>query len=281
MARINPKLLAALQKKLKTGPRNIYHLIEQKTADTFLPRHLAAVALAGEHGVNISKYASPEDLAAIRGAGSSGGTKTNQTDSPVTVSLPPQKAVRANRKKKSGTSSASARRRGTSVFVVHGRNDALRQAVFRFLRAIGLQPIEWRKAISLAKKPSPYVGEILDAAFREAAAVVVLLTPDDEAKLKPELVKPHDPPFERHLTGQARPNVLFEAGMALGRNPDSTVLVQIGDIRPFSDIGGRHVVRLSNSVEARLEFITKLANAGCNVDASGTDWHAEGDFQMR
>ena len=167
---------------------------------------------------------------------------------------------------------------GTSVFVVHGRNEKLRKSLFGFLRAIGLQPIEWRRAIELTHKPNPYVGEILDAAFREAAAVVVLLSPDDEAKLKADFIKTNDPASEKRLTGQARANVLFEAGMAMGRNPASTVLVQVGEIRPFSDIGGRHVVRLSNSAEARSEFATKLANAGCNVNTSGTDWLAEGDF---
>jgi predicted nucleotide-binding protein len=122
------------------------------------------------------------------------------------------------------------------------------------------------------------VGEILDAAFRKAAAVVVLLSPDDEAKLKAEFIKSNDSAYEKRLTGQARANVLFEAGMAMGRNPASTVLVQVGEIRPFSDIGGRHVVHLSNSAETRSEFATKLANAGCNVNTSGTDWLSEGDF---
>jgi len=108
----------------------------------------------------------------------------------------------------------------------------------------------------------------------------VLLSPDDEAKLKAEFLKTNDPAYEKRLTGQARANVLFEAGMAMGRNPDSTVLVQVGDIRPFSDIGGRHVVHLSNAPTARSEFATKLANAGCNVDTSGTDWLSEGDFAV-
>lgn len=168
-----------------------------------------------------------------------------------------------------------------SVFVVHGRNEAMRRAFFSFLRAIGLQPIAWRRAIELTRKLNPYVGEILDAAFREAVAVIVLLTPDDEAKLRDEFLKPNDQKYEKKLTGQARPNVLFEAGMAMGRNPDSVVLVQVGDIRPFSYIGGRHVVRLSNGAESRQELITKLANAGCNVDASsGSDWLKEGDFHI-
>ncbi len=172
-------------------------------------------------------------------------------------------------------------RRGNSVFVVHGRDEQLRRSFFGLLRSVGLNPIEWRKAIALTRKASPYVSEILDAAFREAVAVVVLLSPDDEARLRKEFLKPADGAYERDLTGQARPNVLFEAGMAFGRNPDSTILVQVGEVRPFSDVGGRHVLNLSNSTESRQELITKLANAGCNVDASGTDWHTEGDFSAR
>ena len=75
-------------------------------------------------------------------------------------------------------------------------------------------------------------------------AVVVLLTADDEALLRRRFRKAKEPIHEINLTGQARANVLFEAGMALGRKPESTVLVQIGEVRPFSDIAGRHIVHL-------------------------------------
>jgi len=64
-------------------------------------------------------------------------------------------------------------------------------------------------------------------------AVVVLFSPDDEAKLRAEFLKATDGPDERTLTGQPRPNVLFEAGMAFGSKPDNTVSVQLGEMRPF------------------------------------------------
>lgn len=276
MTKIDRALLAALERKLGTTKSNIYRLKEEKTRSSFLPRNLAAIALAAERGVNIAKFASHEELDRIRNANNSNhGIALPATFAAVGTRLPT--AQRKKRQTKQ-TSSADSKRRGNSVFVVHGRNETLRRAFFGFLRAVGLQPIEWRKAIELTRKPSPYVGEILDAVFREAVAVIVLLTPDDEAKLKDEFLKSHNLKFEKKLTGQARPNVLFEAGMAMGRNPDSVVLVQIGDMRPFSDIGGRHVVRLSNGAESRQELITKLANAGCNVDASGSDRLREGDF---
>jgi len=126
--------------------------------------------------------------------------------------------------------------------------------------------------------PFPYIGDVLDQVFGMAQAVVVMLTPDDEARLQSQFIRTGDPPYERVLTGQARPNVLFEAGMAMGRDPRRTVLVELGSLRPFSDIGGRHVVRLDNSTERRQEFAARLQNAGCNVNLVGTAWHRVGNL---
>lgn len=165
-----------------------------------------------------------------------------------------------------------------NVFVVHGRNLEARNSVFRFLRAIGLAPREWSELVQDTGKGSPYIGDVLDVAFSQAQAVVVLMTPDDVAELREPFRSPHDPPYESRPTGQARPNVLFEAGMAMGRNPDRTVIVELGTVRPFSDIAGRHTVRLSNDSAARQELAQRLETAGCAVDLSGRDWHTEGDF---
>jgi hypothetical protein len=43
-------------------------MIEQKVAETRLDRHLAAIVLASENGINIAKYATSDELAMIRGA---------------------------------------------------------------------------------------------------------------------------------------------------------------------------------------------------------------------
>jgi hypothetical protein len=51
------------------------------------------------------------------------------------------------------------------VFVVHGRNERLRQELFNFLRAIGLKPLEWSQAVASTGKSAPYIGEVLEAAF--------------------------------------------------------------------------------------------------------------------
>ena len=164
------------------------------------------------------------------------------------------------------------------VFVVHGRNEKARVALFDFLRSISLHPVEWSEAVQATGKASPYIGDILNAAFSRAHAVVVLLTPDDEARLREPWQGENEPPHEVELSGQARPNVLFEAGMAMGRDEDRTVLVEIGYIRPFSDIAGRHTVRLDNTSPRRQELANRLKAAGCPANLNGTDWHSDGDF---
>ena len=169
----------------------------------------------------------------------------------------------------------------SKVFVIHGRNEAMRRALFDFLRAIDLKPIEWSVAVALTGKPSPYVGEILDAAMGHAQAIIVLFTGDDQARLKDEFLWVNDPAYERKTTPQSRPNVIFEAGLALGKYPERTILVQVGNLRPLSDIAGRHFVRLRNSSKSRQELAQRLKLAGCDVDLSGTDWHDAGSFPAK
>jgi hypothetical protein len=164
------------------------------------------------------------------------------------------------------------------VFVVHGRNEQLRGAVFAFLRALGLQPMEWSQLLHSTGTATPFVGEVLDTGFSSAQAVVVVLNGDDMAYLRESFWGRSEPDYERQPSPQPRPNVLFEAGMAFGRYPSQTILVQVGNIRPFTDIAGRHVVRLSNSADDRNAFAQRLRTCGCEVDTSGRDWLSTGDF---
>ncbi len=164
---------------------------------------------------------------------------------------------------------------------MHGRDTQVRDALFSFLRSIGLHPIEWAEAVAATGLPAPYVGQILDTAFSMAQAVVVLMTPDDEARLREPFRAKGDPPHETNLTPQARANVLFEAGMAMGLSPERTVLVELGTLRPYSDIGGRHVIRLNDTTERRQDLAYRLKSAGCPIDLAGTQWHRTGDFTVR
>ncbi len=167
-----------------------------------------------------------------------------------------------------------------SIFVVHGRNAPLRDAMFSFLRAVDLKPLEWEEAKSLVEEPNPYIGTILEQAFAKVSAILVLFSPDDEAKLRDGLISDSDEDYEKHLTPQARPNVLFEAGMAFGFNPQKTILVEIGKLRPFSDIYGRHTVRLDNTSEKKMHLIDALRKAGLKPVIEGRSAYLRVNFTL-
>jgi hypothetical protein len=59
------------------------------------------------------------------------------------------------------------------------------------------------------------------------------------------------------------------------------VIVQVGNVKPFSDIQGRHVVRLNNDAARRKEIADRLRTAGCSVDESGDDWLSVGNFELQ
>ena len=150
--------------------------------------------------------------------------------------------------------------------------------MFQYLRALGLAPIEWNEAVALTRKGAPFIYEIVDAGLQEAHAVVVLLTGDDITHLRSELAGGHHLSAPETPTPQARPNVLFEAGMALGRMPTRTALVTLGQLRPFSDIAGMHAIEMSNASTHRVALAERLRTIGCPVNTSATEWLTAGDF---
>lgn len=168
---------------------------------------------------------------------------------------------------------------GETVFVIHGRNEGARNSIFQFLRSLGLSPLEWNHAVRKTGSASPYTGDVVDEALGDAQAIVALLTPDDEAQLKEKFREPDE--NEELPRGQPRPNVIFEAGMAMGRKQARTVIIELGDLRGFSDIRGRHTIRLDDSKEKRNDLAERLETAGCEVDRTGQDWLNVGSFEER
>lgn len=277
MPKINQQLLDRLKSTLEVSTPRIYQIVADRASNTLLDRHLAALVVASENGINVQKYSTPEERAQIRGSLRPGGGGADAPQASQMASgpqAPPRKQGKAKRPAK------AAKARDNSVFVVHGRNEKLRRALFDFLRALGLKPLEWAKVVLMARKNNPYVGDILDDAMAKVQAVVVLFSPDDEARLKPEFVTRSDGSSEKNLRGQPRPNVLFESGLALGRHPGKTILVEVGKLRKFSDIAGRHVVRLTNDYDKRNDLANRLEHLGCKIDKQGTDWTVAGDFTV-
>jgi predicted nucleotide-binding protein len=269
MARINQDLIARIADKLGVTIKAVYPRVQKVVADTMLERDLAALKLASSLGLNINRYSTPQQRADIRRGG---GNDDDDRDVPVAAAgAAPRRPV--HRKPKPVKKAKS-----DGVFVVHGRDEELRKSIFTFLRAIGLNPMEWGHAVAAAKGANPYIADILNAAMAKVQAVVVLFSPDELAQLKEHFCTRDDRKTEGKLDGQPRPNVLFEAGLALGAHPEKTLLIQVGKVRGFSDIAGKHLVRLTDDVAKRNEVASRLRRLGCTVNLDGADWTTAGKF---
>jgi predicted nucleotide-binding protein len=272
MPKINQSLLNKLQSGLALNSSRVYGLIQTKASQTALDRNLAALLVAAERNIPYHKYSTAEERAQIRTFLGGGGAEAPSLRVTATNEVSP----RPFKTKKVGRNTKAKKTKDT-VFVAYGRNESLRKSMFNFLRALGLKPLEWEKVILMAKRVNPQIEEAIDAAMAQAAAVLVLFSPDDEARLKESFA---DSKSETKLMGQPRANVIFEAGIALGRHPEKTLLVEVGRLRKFSDIAGRHVVRLTNDFGKRNDLANRLEKIGCKVDRKGTDWTSAGEFAI-
>lgn len=258
MPTINQALIERLEKTLNIGQAAVYSRIKKASIKYRLPRRdLAALVLAWENEISIQKYADAEQIDRLGGL-------TSPAHEAVATALPPIPSRMGPKSKPRNANKA----KDNTVFVVHGRDEPLRKSMFAFLRSLGLKPMEWSHAVNEAKGGNPYVGHIIEAAMAKVQAVVVLLSPDEIAYLKDQFWGSGDRTGEGKPEGQPRPNVLFEAGLALGAHPDKTVLVQVGKVRAFSDIAGKHLVRLSNEPSKRNELANRLEKLGCKVVAT-------------
>jgi len=152
-----------------------------------------------------------------------------------------------------------------AVMVIYGHDKEANDALFAWLRTVGLQPREWSQLSRASGSASPFIGEVLDKALRDVQAVVAFFTPDEYVTAA----------GASHGRGrlQARPNVLIEAGMALITHPTRTIIAVLGAQELPSDLAGRHYVRLSHTdVEPLNDLAGRLSDAGCDVDLSGSDW---------
>jgi predicted nucleotide-binding protein len=269
---VDPRLMEHLENRTGFSQRHLRRLISDTANSRHVSRHVAALLVASENNVNYQRFASEDDLAAMRAVSSASALPAAVTPQSRrnTGSIRP-KALRASPVRVT---------RDNSLFVVHGRDTDLTASMYQFLRALGLNPLEWSQAIKNAKGANPNVGEVIDTAMKKVQGVLVMFSPDEEAKLKMKFCTPRDKKsYEHRLASQARPNVIFEAGLALGAYPRKTILVEVGDVRKISDIAGKQMVHLSNGVPSRKDLAQRLQKLGFRVDMTGDAWMTVGDFR--
>jgi predicted nucleotide-binding protein len=165
------------------------------------------------------------------------------------------------------------------VFVIYGQNIACYNELCKFIRSLGLNPKSFFD-VSNELHGSPTVFEIIHHGMSQAAGVVALFTADEWAYLRPELAQA-GATGERLSRWQARPNVIFEAGLAMGLGAHRTIFVCLGNVSLFSDVGGIHSIHLNNSTENRHLLRGRLKAAGCDPDMVSSDYldpSKSGDF---
>ena len=141
------------------------------------------------------------------------------------------------------------------VFVIHGRDEAPRETVARFLEKLGLEPVILHEQANRGRTIIEKFEDHADVAF-----AVVLLTPDDRGELrdgKPDL-KP-----------RARQNVILELGFFLGKLGRSRVCPLVkGDVETPSDYDGVVYTKLDDAGGWKMKLVRELKAAGFDVDAN-------------
>jgi predicted nucleotide-binding protein len=143
-----------------------------------------------------------------------------------------------------------------TVFVVHGRDEGLRESVARTLERLDFEPI--------ILSEHPHQGRTLIEKF-EAKAVdvgfaVVVLSADDYGRGPDDLALTEEP-------NRARQNVILELGYFMGKLGRSRVaaLYSSGTELP-TDIHGLGYIWIDEGGMWRFELARELAAAGYNVD---------------
>lgn len=172
------------------------------------------------------------------------------------------------------------------VFIVFRQHNNLAKEVMDdFLKALDVNPHDLSEVATYLKEgEDDTIGNRLNAAFRTARGFMVLLTPDEEARLRDEWVE--DDEEQNHTVFQPRPNVMFEAGMAYGIDESRTILVMIGkpnELTVPTDVVEKYRANLTTTKRVNKTglktIIDKLKRAKCefneDIDDSEFDEYCE------
>jgi predicted nucleotide-binding protein len=140
------------------------------------------------------------------------------------------------------------------VFVVHGHDTGLKQAVARFLEKLDLEPVILDEQPNQGRTIFKKFSDHSDVAF-----AIVLLTSDDVGG------KRGTPPEK--LSPRARQNVILEFGYFLGKfGPAAVCALYEPGVELPSDVSGMLYIPVEDGVGWMLKVATELKAAGIDVD---------------
>ena len=169
--------------------------------------------------------------------------------------------IEALHKKKHPTKNSSSTKsilRNNNVFIVHGHDEAMKEAVARTVEKLGLN------AIVLHEKPNQ--GKTIIEKFTEYSEVgfaIVLLSPDDISSSQ------HD--LSEKKSFRARQNVIFELGFFVGKLGRDRVISLYRQTEGFeipSDYSGVVFIPFDEYHRWQLDIIRELKAAGYKLDAN-------------
>jgi predicted nucleotide-binding protein len=143
------------------------------------------------------------------------------------------------------------------VFIVHGRDETMKEAVARVISDLGLKPVILHEQTNQGRT----VIEKFEANASDVGYAVVLLSPDDMAysrSQKPEQARP-----------RARQNVVLELGYfiaKLGREKVTTLYRGIEGLELPSDIAGVVYTQFDDAGHWRYRLADELRAAGYTID---------------
>jgi len=143
------------------------------------------------------------------------------------------------------------------IFVVHGHDNEMKEAVARILERLGFEPIILHEQANLGKT----IIEKFEACSENASFTVVLLSPDDLGYKK-------DQPPESTMF-RARQNVILELGYFMGKLGRKNVVALHRNEKKFefpSDILGISYIPFDQYTGWKHELAKELKAAGYDID---------------
>ena len=141
----------------------------------------------------------------------------------------------------------------SKVFIVHGHDDAAKEAAARFVEKIGLEAIILHEQASSGKTIIEKIEEYTNVGFG-----IVLYTPCDLGRSKEE---------KDQLKPRATQNVVFEHGYLMGKIGRKNVCALVkGDIEKPTDISGVVYIPMDEGDGWKLAVAKEMKKSGYDVD---------------
>lgn len=139
------------------------------------------------------------------------------------------------------------------IFIVHGRDNELKETTARFLEKLGLSPIILHEQTNRGKTIIEKFEEFSDVSF-----AVVLMTPDDIFTVEDE---------HSNLIKRARQNVIFELGYFIGKLGRKNVVALVkDDIEIPSDYNGVMYIEVDNNDGWKMILSKEMKATGLKID---------------